>query len=517
MKEPIVNVSFYPTQMAMLTSEGNEILIGGSKGGGKSYILRWAAFLWALYVEGLEIYFFRKKYNDLRSNHIWGPEGILTMAEPFIKAGKASFNHTDNRLDVNHGKGKDAHIFFRHVQHDKDVENYRGIEAHAVIFDELTHFPSHVYNFLRMHVRLGGHKIDYDKVRKNLPFIYDGYFPRICSGTNPGGQGHAWVKKEFIDSAPPNEVWVTPPEKGGMKRVFIPSKITDNVRLLENDPGYIDRIKGMGGELVKAFLDGDWNIMSGNALSDIWDDDIHILPRLVIPQNAEIYRGLDWGTFHPSVVLYMLRSSGETLKTIDGKEIMLPKGSLVVFHEIYNWDGDDENVGNRKSASEVGRQIAEFESHVPWIDNIQPGPADRMIFQQRGGSYFTIDDQLIEGYNSYMREYARKKTSFNWQYDTKMLFEEADQSTGSRVTGLSLVRDFLLASVQFWNEHEERRGLYFTENVRHCITTLPELPRSETNPEDTETNNVPDHAYDVVRYFCLAQSDTFERLELRGT
>jgi hypothetical protein len=494
--------------MEMLTTRANEVLIGGAKGGGKSYILRWAAFLWALYVEGLEVYFFRRKFSDLRSNHVFGPEGFLAIAEPFIRSGKAFFNQSDNRLDFFHGDGKPSHIFLRHVQHDKDMENYRGIEAHAIIFDELTLFNEKVYNFLRTHARLGGHVIDYEKVRQSLPFVYDGYFPRICSGTNPGGPGHTFVKREFITPVPPRQIWKTPPEKGGMNRIFIPSKLTDNTKLIENDPGYADRIRGLGGALADAFLEGNWDIVDGGVISDLWDESIHVLPRLKIPNNATIMRALDWGTYHPSAIVYVWITNGEEITTVDNDILLLPPRSLIVIKEIYNCNGQDESTGNRKTPYDVGVQIADFESQVDW--KIISGPADNQIFQNRGGTGHIVADIIAEGYTDKMDQIRRERIDGATIRSLMNMFDKSDQTSGSRVSGLAIFRSFLQGSIS-----GDSKGLYFTENCRYCISTIPVLPRSEIDPEDVDTKSV-DHLYDAVRYVCMAQQGEFKPIKIIG-
>ena len=84
---------------------------------------------------------------------------------------------------------------------------------------------------------------------------------------NPGGPGHLWVKARYIDPAP--QGWEILIDEG-LERVFIPAKLQDNPKLLSNDPQYVDRLKQSGSEqLVKAWLEGDWNIVEG-AYFDCW-------------------------------------------------------------------------------------------------------------------------------------------------------------------------------------------------------------------------------------------------------
>jgi len=481
-----------------------------------SFLLRYVAIMYAFAIPQLSIFIFRRKYSELMQNHMWGPNGFVALLDPWVQSGRISINMSDRRIDFKHEGGGVSQIFLRHIQHESDVYLYQGAEIHVLLLDEATHISGSMYKFLRTRVRSGGLRIDHNEVKKRVPFYREGKIPFILSATNPGGVGASFFKKSFVDPAPPNMIWDAPAKEGGMSRVFIPAFLSDNPVIIEEDPFYADRLLGIGGSWAKRLLEGSWDIIDGGAVSDVWDHEVHVLPQLVIPLNASIFRALDWGTFHPSVVLYALKATGELLHTVTGEELLIPKGSIIIVHEIYNWDGEDENAGNRKPATEVGRQIAEFESQVPWRGRIKAGPADRQIFQQRGGTHDTIDNLIRAGYNGYMEEVSKQDRSFHWQYNKRTLFEMADQSTGSRVTGLSLVRDFLQAAVNYYAYGDDKRGLFFTENVRHCIATIPELPRSETNPEDVETNHVPDHAYDVVRYICMTQAGEFIPLTIQG-
>ena len=68
---------------------------------------------------------------------------------------------------------------------------------------------------------------------------------------NPGGPGHNWVKARYIDPAPSG--WEILPDDNGLERVFIPSKLSDNKILTDEDPLYVARLKETGSEqLVKA-------------------------------------------------------------------------------------------------------------------------------------------------------------------------------------------------------------------------------------------------------------------------
>jgi len=48
-------------------------------------------------------------------------------------------------------------------------------------------------------------------------------------------------------------------------------------------------------------------------------------------------------------------------------------------------------------------------------------------------------------------------------------------------------------------------SIYWFDNCRHSIRTIPALPYSTRNPEDVETKNVEDHLYDSTRYLLMAR------------
>lgn len=102
--------------------------------------------------------------------------------------------------------------------------------------------------------------------------------PCALRGTgNPGGPGHEWVKKRYIDPSPP----LTPFTVGGITRVFIPSKLTDNPRLT-NAEQYTANIRNSGPDwLVKAWLEGDWSGPPvGGIISPEWLRTYDALPKL---------------------------------------------------------------------------------------------------------------------------------------------------------------------------------------------------------------------------------------------
>ncbi|MCA0776996.1 hypothetical protein KUO10_22915, partial [Vibrio vulnificus] len=108
--------------------------------------------------------------------------------------------------------------------------------------------------------------------------------------------------------------------EGGMARQYIPAKMTDNPTLMENDPDYGDRLEGLGDPaLVAAMKEGDWDIVAGGALDDVWSTKC-ILPRMRIPKGWTIERSLDWGSTHPFSVGIWAIANGASLTDDEGNE-----------------------------------------------------------------------------------------------------------------------------------------------------------------------------------------------------
>ena len=179
-------IKFNKKQQIAFTTEAHEILYGGSRAGGKSFLIRYASILYSLAVPGLQTYLFRRNVKDLKKNHLAGHESFLAILHPFVKKGLCKINQTDLRIDFDNK----SQIHLCHCQHDKDVEKYRGAEIHFLLIDESTQFTPFQIDFLRTNVRVGGFVIDYDQARQTLPFMKDGFFPRIMYATNPGGVSH---------------------------------------------------------------------------------------------------------------------------------------------------------------------------------------------------------------------------------------------------------------------------------------------------------------------------------------
>ena len=250
-------------QKAFIDAAESEVLFGGAAGGGKSYGQMVDALLFALRYPGSKQLVLRRSFAELDKSLI-RTSLILFPREIY------SFNSSSHT-----GKFKNGSIIdFGYCAAENDVYQYQSAEYDVIRFDELTHFTESQYIYLISRVR-GANS-----------------FPKqIKSSTNPGGIGHAWVKRRFVDESPAGEAFIG---GDGMTRIFIPALLDDNRFLLSGDPRYRERLLALPERERKALLYGDWNIFEGQYFSE-FDPREHIIAPFEIPPSWRKFRTIDYG------------------------------------------------------------------------------------------------------------------------------------------------------------------------------------------------------------------------------
>jgi len=321
-----MEVALHPKQIQFEQSLANEVFFGGAAGGGKSHILRIIAIQWCMRVPGIQVYLFRRLYKDLLRSHMNGNNSFPILLQEFVDDKLVKINHSNNEIQWSNG----SKIILSHIQYESDLENYLSQEIHVALFDEASTFTEKMYRFIRSRVRVGSLPIP-DEWRPRLPFI--------GLASNPRGPMHSYLKRGFVDAAPHCEYFRAPILDGGMMRQYIPSKIHDNPSLINNDPGYINRLMGLGDpDVIKAYLDGDWSAVEGAAFG-MWNANFHVWKTFNIPNSWKIKRGYDYGYSAPYSVLFCAISNGEIFLDANGRQRSIPKGSMVICGEIYGDDG----------------------------------------------------------------------------------------------------------------------------------------------------------------------------------
>jgi len=349
-----------------------------------------------------------------------------------------------------------AVLYFRFLDRDADADLYQGHAYTRVYVEEMTQFPdARAINKLKATLRSA----------HGAPVG----FRATC---NPGGVGHNWVKARYID--PGANVIVTEnftnPFDGGklsLSRVFIPARLADNPKLMANDPDYVARLQLSGSkELVRAWLEGDWNVIEG-AFFDKWSARNIITP-FKMPPFWLRFRSLDWGFAAPFSVGWWAVPS-DAWPTANGP---IPRGAMIRYREWYG-QGRRAGEGLRLTAEEVGAGIAERE----YGEKVIYGVADPSIFNQDGGP--SIGERL--------RRMA-------------LPFRRGDNTRVGRAGALS-GWDQMRSRI---NGGEAGPMLYVFDTCRDFIRTVPVLQHDPARPEDLDTASE-DHIADETRYACLSR------------
>lgn len=470
-----MNLKLHPKQMLVLKllrkGIANEILWGGAMGGGKSFMLRAIAIIFSMEIPNLNVYLFRRIGKDLIATHMRGPSSFPVLLDEFTEDKLVNINKSSSTIEFKNN----SVIVLNHIQHETDLDRYLSSEIHVALFDEATTFPPKMIKFIRSRVRIGSLIVP-DKFKKSIPFI--------VYATNPRGPSHLYFKSNFIDIHKPYTPFKAPRDDGGMNRIFIPALLSDNPTLTDNDPNYRDRALGMGDpDVVEAYLNGDWSCVEGAALPT-FSREYHILDseKVKLSESWKIRVAYDYGYSAPYSVLFYVISTGESRY-----QFCPVKGSIIFIGEIYG-DANGSEVGLKEDVSITADKIIQRKFLEKW-PRLYPGPADRSIFSREQGP--SIADLM-----------ARKG----------VIFEESDKSPGSRVRGLSVVRQYLRNVIV---SSEKDPGFYVMDTCPRLIKHLSALSLDNKTGEDVDTDQ-PDHDWDVVRYVALHQIKELKLVPVEG-
>lgn len=452
-----MDIRLEPKQGVGFNTPATEFLYGGAAGGMKSFLLRASVIRWCAEVAGVQAYLFRRTLPDLRDNHLRGPTSFFVMLEGVLASGHVKYRSVENEFEF--WNGSILHLCY--CDSENDVEKYRGAEIHVLAIDELTHFSEYQYRFLRSRVRIAG---------LTVPEQYRGRLPRIETASNPGSVGHAWVKRTFVAPRPALEIWRAPAAEGGMLRQFIPARLQDNPYLMRDDPTYADRLRGMGADdLVRAILEGDWDIIAGQAFEKLRRD-VHCIEPFEVPEDWLVFGSFDWGSARPFSFGLWAVSNGEELP--DGRAY--PRGAMIRFNEWYGWNGKP-NEGLRMEAGEVARGC------------LKRCGDRRLAYCIADSSMWKVESgpSIAETFNN-----------------MGLTLRPAPKGPGSRHSGYVEVRGRIAGN-------EEGPMLYATKNCHDGFwRTMPDLVMDAhaygLKSEQIETNQE-DHVSDEVMYACVSR------------
>jgi hypothetical protein len=426
-------------QTDFLSATEQEVLFGGAAGGGKSYaILADAArYLYHPDFKGLIV---RRTTEELREL-IYKSQEMYPRIYPGIK-------WSERKMEWYFPSGKGGRIWMSYLDRDQDVTKYQGQAFTYIAFDELTQWPSSFcWTYLRSRLRS-------DNSQMKL-------YMRATS--NPGGVGHHWVKKMFVDPAPWGQAfWARDEETGEVlewpkghsftgplfKRRFIPSKLKDNPYLYSSGQ-YEANLLSLPEHQRRQLLEGDWDIVSGAAFPE-WNRDLHVIKPFHIPSNWRRFRSCDYGYGSFSAVAWFA---------------VHPDGQLIVYDELYV---------KKVLAKDLANIILDREAD----HKISYGVLDSSCWAQRGDTGPSIAETMIQ-------------EGCRWR--------PADRSKGSRKAGKNEFHRRLQV-----DEFTGQPRLVFFNTCTNAIALIPTVPLDPDNPEDVDTD-AEDHMYDAVRYGLMSR------------
>lgn len=228
-------------QAAFLLADAREVLYGGAAGGGKSSAELMAALQY-VDVPGYSAIIFRRTFADLAK-----AGALMDRAHEWLRGTDARWNGQTHSWRFPSG----AVLAFGHLETESAKYDHQGSEYQFIGFDELTHFTETMYRYLFSRLRrLSG---------SDVPL-------RMRAGSNPGGEGHAWVYRRFF---------VEGRQKG---RVFIPARLEDNPHL--DRATYEESLSELDPVTQRQLRHGDWLVReAGEFFKREWFEILDAAPK----------------------------------------------------------------------------------------------------------------------------------------------------------------------------------------------------------------------------------------------
>ena len=420
-------------EFLQLPDEVFEALYGGAAGPGKSEIIVLYPILREFYKhQYFKGIIFRRTFPELEAE-------ILIRAHDYYPQTGAVWQTKSNSF---YWPQYQSYMRFGHMDKEKDKKKYDSAEYQYAGFDELTHFTLPMYNYL------------YSRMRAvRCPTVK----PIMRNGTNPGGVGHNWVRKHFVEPHREGRRLIADKETGRL-RYYLPANLEDNPHLLRNDPDYVKNLMLLTPAERAAKMSGDWWTFQGQVFSfrrnrrpEEPEGACHVIPTECLPAG--------WPRF-------LATDIGFTAKNFSLWFAVSPDDEIFIYREH----------------SEKGGLISRWAYDIAQItrgENLKGWEIDHTVFEGDRTDTKLVDD---------IHKIAQLDV-----YPTK-----AAKGAGSRVSGMKLIQEYLS-----WENSKGRPRLYIMDCCPELIECLP-LCVFKKDKLDEEINDVQefdgDDPYDTLRY-----------------
>lgn len=422
----------YPKQKAFCLSRKKYTCYGGARGGGKSYVVRKKDILLALNYPGIQILLLRRTLQELRENHV-----VQLIKELRCEQDNkiAVFKESTKEFKFKNG----SRIVLGYCDKETDVLQFQGQAYEVICMEEATHFTEFQFNCLTECNRLSGQC----KVKIE---------PRMYFTCNPGGVGHAWVKRLFIDRDYREK-------EDAEDYEFIPALVFENEYLIENDPGYIKTLENLPEERKKAMLYGNWDVFDGQYFPE-FNRATHVIEPFEIPKEWAKYFVMDYG-----------------LDMLAGYWIAVDYfNNFYIYREIYESNlivSDACNKIKKLTQEEIYMHLAPPDL---WNRNRETGKSTADIFADNGIDLYKTNNDRIAGW------YAVKEA---------LKIQEDEQETKT-----SKMKIF--------------------SSCKNLIRCIPQLQYDEKKVNDvSNTPHELTHGPDAIRGFCIYWTQAPEIQEIK--
>ena len=356
----VITVKGTPTkrQREFFASRARFTAYGGARGGGKSWALRRKLVAMCLRYNGLSCLLVRRTLPELKTNHVI----------PFLREYNGILSYSDSEKALLFPNG--SRIALGYCAADKDALRYQGQEYDVIAIDEATQLSEFRFSIFKACLR-GSND-----------------FPRRMYLTcNPGGIGHSWVKRLFVDRD--FREGENPDDYN-----FIPARVYDNPILTKADPEYVSSLESLPKRLRDAWLYGRWDVFEGQFFPE-FDYSVHVCTSLEIPERLSKFIALDYGFDRLAALLVGIDEDGNVWVLREHCESGLTLSMAAI-----------------RAAALAKREDAEYAVCSPdlWNRRQDSGLSGFEIMQSVGGMppMRPADDRRIPGWRV-LREYLSAK------------------------------------------------------------------------------------------------------------